>query len=147
MFLSRVARVSAEQPRERSSAERRKPSIDLFSDAPWDESGGGSLRFEVTNAKTAWWKAALDLLAGGMASSGSEYVGKYPEVVAINARGNRLVLKVCDTFEQARNSEVIIREDFETLTIDEWRQRYDVPSSFILDQLPPGGAKGEKRRA
>ncbi len=72
--------------------------------------------------------AILDGLSGGPAG---DYRGKLPEVVVINSNGERRVLEVLDTQEEANNRAAVIEEDFATLDIDAWCVRYEVPGSFF----------------
>jgi len=84
--------------------------------------------FEVTRPTTSWFIALLDGLSGGLSA---DYRGKLPEVVVINPTGERRVLEVLDTKEEADAREATIRDDFATLDLADWCDRYEVPKSFF----------------
>jgi len=83
---------------------------------------------QVTRPTTSWFTAILDGISGG---SVGDYRGKLPEVVVINSNGERRVLDVLDTEEEANNRAATIRDDFATLDLTDWCDRYEVPESFF----------------
>jgi hypothetical protein len=100
-------------------------------DSAADSLEPGSLQFEVTHARTSTWLwTILDGLSGTVGPNNST-VSRYPEVAVYNWLGVRRVLEVTDTDEQAEERADVVQDDFETLSLDEWCDRYDVPSSFV----------------
>ena len=86
------------------------------------------ISFEVTRPTTSWFIALLDGLSGGPSA---DYRGKLPEVVVINSNGDRRVLEVLDTKEEADDRAATIKNDFATLDRADWCLRYEVPESFF----------------
>jgi hypothetical protein len=78
--------------------------------------------------------SALTSPGAGPGGGGSgKSVRRYPEVAVYNAAGQRRVLDVTDTAEEARDRASTIENDFETMEIQEWCERYSVPLSFITE--------------
>jgi hypothetical protein len=87
--------------------------------------------FEVTKPTTSWLTAFLDILSAGTGGGSGDYRGEPPTVAVLNARGERLVLEVLDTMEQANERLETIRAEFESLELGEWCGRYEVPETFF----------------
>ncbi len=54
-----------------------------------------------------------------------------PSVVVQNANGEKTVLEVTKTVKEARDRVTAIEEDFNTLSTEQWCERYHVPLSFV----------------
>jgi hypothetical protein len=92
----------------------------------------GSLRFGVEKPKIKWGTYLRDVMRGGSASSQFEsYSGKGPSVVVRNVHGEKRVLVVTTTVEEARERVSAIKNDYKRLSSADWCERYNVPTSFI----------------
>jgi len=69
--------------------------------------------------------------AQGVASRDVGY--KYPEVAAYNTIGKRQVIEVLDTDDEAQERASVIEDDYGTLTVEEWCDRYGLPLSFVTE--------------
>jgi len=93
-----------------------------------------SLRFEWTPTKTSSGHGLLLQLLDDAQGAASGDVGyKYAEVVAYNTMGKRHVIKVLDTDDEARDRASAIEDDFGTMTVEEWCERYGLPRSFVTE--------------
>ena len=93
-----------------------------------------SLRFEWTPTKTSSGHGLLLRILDGAQGAASRDVGyKYPEVVAYNTMGERRVIEVLDTDDEAEQRASAIEDDFRSLTIEEWCDRYGIPLSFVTE--------------
>ncbi len=97
--------------------------------------GAPELRFEVTAGtkrkfalSTFFQNMFRPRFGGGFAPYTT---GTGPSVVADNQRGERLVVAVTSTMEEARERAAIIEGDYRKLSPQEWCTRYDVPASFV----------------
>ena len=98
------------------------------------DAGPNSLRFVVTPAKrSSVHGLLLRLLDGGAGVAESDPGYRYPEVAAYNSIGERRVLEVLDTDDEAQDRASVIEDDFKTLTIEEWCDRYGIPFSFVIE--------------
>ncbi len=93
------------------------------------------LRFEVTKAtkgkfslSTYFQDMFRPKFGGGFKSYSS---GTGPSVVAENLRGEKLVVDVTKTMEEAQDREAIIEGDFRRLSTEDWCSKYNVPASFV----------------
>ncbi len=93
----------------------------------------GTLRFGVEKSKIAWGAFFRDLgrSSPATASQFENYSGKGPTVVVHNATGEKRVLEVTRTLQEARARSRAIEHDFKTLSTAQWCERYDVPVSFV----------------
>jgi hypothetical protein len=101
---------------------------------PVSPEGPYSLRFEWTPAKTSSGHGLLLRMLDGAQGAASRDVGyKYPEVAAYNSMGKRHVIEVLDTDDEAEERASAIEDDFGTMTVEEWSDRYAVPLSFVTE--------------
>ena len=88
------------------------------------------LTVDVTKMRRSWTK----FLLGAVSCSGSgadwESISHYPEVAPYNCAGNRLVVKVADSDEQAREFAFVMDKDRTLLSRSE-SSRYEVPFLFV----------------
>jgi hypothetical protein len=54
-------------------------------------------------------------------------------VAALNSTGQRRVLEVLDTEDEAQARASAIEDDFRTLPVEEWCDRYGIPLSFVTE--------------
>ena len=93
-----------------------------------------SLRFEWTPTKTSSGHGLLLRILDGAQGAASRDVGyKYPEVAAYNTMGRRQVIEVLDTDDEARDRALAIEDDFGTMTVEEWCDRYGIPRTFVTE--------------
>jgi hypothetical protein len=93
-----------------------------------------SLRFEWTPTKTSSGHGLLLRILDGAQGAASRDIGyKYPEVAAYNTIGKRQVIEVLDTDDEARDRASEIEDDFDTMTVEEWCDRYGIPLSFVTE--------------
>ncbi len=101
---------------------------------PVSPEGPYSLRFEWAPAKTSSGHGLLLRMLDGAQGAASRDVGyKYPEVAAYNSMGKRHVIEVLDTDDEAEERASAIEDDFGTMTVEEWSDRYAVPLSFVTE--------------
>jgi hypothetical protein len=93
----------------------------------------GTLRIEVEKAKISWGIFLQNMMRsrGSASSQFGNYSGRGPSVVARNAHGDTRVIEVAKTLKQARDRASAIEEEFHTLDVAQWCERYDVPVSFV----------------
>jgi hypothetical protein len=75
-------------------------------------------------------EVVLDAGGSGGNPSASGY-GKPPAVIAYNHVGKKRVVEEVDTDQRAEERMSVIENDFRTLPIAEWCERYCVDSSFV----------------
>ena len=93
-----------------------------------------SLRFVATPAKKSSAHGLLLRILDGGAGVASPDIGyRYPEVAAYNTTGKCRVIEVVDTDDEAQERASAIEDDFRTLTIEEWCDRYGIPLSFVTE--------------
>ena len=85
----------------------------------------------MTRPTSSWFIVILDALSGGPSGDSR---GKLPQVVVINSNGERRVLEVLDTEEEADDRAATIRDDFATLDLEDWCDSYQVPGSFFAGE-------------
>ncbi len=111
--------------------------ISIAGTAPTDKDvdmEAGALRFGVGRAKFNWGALFRDMTRGASSAAGAtfeDYSGKGRSVVVQNAHGEKRVLVVSKTAKEARERATAIEQEFHTLSIAEWCERYNVPSSFV----------------
>lgn len=94
----------------------------------------GSLRFEVTATRTSSPHGLLlRILDGAQGAAASDVGFRYPEVAAYNSTGKRRVIEVLDTDHEAKERASAIEDDFRTLPVEEWCDRYGIPLSFVTE--------------
>ncbi len=86
-----------------------------------------SLRFEL-HKPTAGWGSAIAEAAMGDIPQG---VGKLPEIACYNSKGDRRVVEVFDSYEEARERAPVIEEEFRSMDTPEWCERYGIPLAFV----------------
>lgn len=99
-----------------------------------DDVGPYSLQFEVTSARTSSPHGLLLRILDGAQGVAAPDIGyRYPEVAAYNTIGKRRVIEVLDTDDEAQQRAFDIEDDFRTLTVEEWCDRYGIPLSFVTE--------------
>ena len=103
--------------------------------------GAAQLRFEVTEAtkgkfslRTYFQDMFRPEFGGGFKPYSS---GRGPSVVAENLRGEKLVVEVTKTVEEAEDRAAVMEGDLSRLSADDWCSKYNVPASFVLRVTPP----------
>jgi hypothetical protein len=93
------------------------------------------LRFEVTQATkekfsfgTYFQNMFRPVFGGGFRPYSS---ARGPSVVAENMRGEKLVVDVTKTMEEAQGRAAVIEADFRRLSTEDWCSKYHVPVSFV----------------
>lgn len=97
-----------------------------------------TLQFGVEKPKVNW-RAFVHNMGLGRTMSESTMTSRYEStstspgssVVVRNANGEKRVLEVTKTVEEARDRVAAIEKDFKTLDSAQWCERYDVPLSFV----------------
>ena len=88
------------------------------------------LRIEALKPTASWNQAFFGFILGG---GNEDYIGRMPEVVCVNRRGQRKTIEVLDTYEEAEGLRTSIEVDYHSLSIDAWCDRYHVPLKFVTD--------------
>src|SRR5664279_4537914 len=97
-----------------------------------DDVGPNSLRFVLTPAKkSSVHGLLLRILDGGAGVAAPDSGYRYPEVAAYNSKGQRRVIEVLETDDEAQQRAFAIEDDFRTLTVEEWCDQYGIPVSFV----------------
>jgi hypothetical protein len=91
----------------------------------------GVLRFEVTKPKINWRTYFGDLMRPKFGGGFEDYSRGSPAVIAENARGDRRVIAVLETQQDAKSKAAVIESDLETLGVAAWCERYGVPPDFV----------------
>jgi hypothetical protein len=93
----------------------------------------GSLRFGVEKARINWGTFLQNMMRSRGSASGQfeNYSSRGPSVVVWNARGDKRVLEVVKTMNEARDRANSLEREFGTLPVAQWCERYDVPESFL----------------
>jgi hypothetical protein len=92
------------------------------------------LRFAVIPAKkSSIGGLLLRILDGAAGATGPDAGYRYPEVAAFNSKGTRRVIEVTDTDDEAHERISAVEDDFRTLTIEAWCDRYGIPLSFVTE--------------
>lgn len=126
--------VGHSDPLAAHAASHRQPSEALAWLPPANDHGSVAteeLRIEVTRRKDSWFRFLIDFVSGLSANSGEEYVSRYPEVAIYNSSGERRVVKITDTEEEAQEFAAALAQDRRQMTILDWCERYGVPPSFV----------------
>ena len=58
-------------------------------------------------------------------------VGTLPEIACYNSKGDRRVVEVFDSYEEARERAPVIEEEFRSMGTPEWCERYGIPLAFV----------------
>jgi hypothetical protein len=92
-----------------------------------------SLVFSVEKSKIRWGTYLQDMLrARGSASSEFQsYSGRGPSVVVRNGRGEKRVVAVTTSTQEARERAGAMEADYQRMGPAAWCERYDVPLSFV----------------
>jgi hypothetical protein len=91
----------------------------------------GTLRFGVEKGKIRWGTYFRDLMRPRFGGGFESYSGGGSSVVAQNSHGEKHVIAVFKTLQQAKDNAVIVESDFRTLGATAWCERYNVPLSFV----------------
>lgn len=91
----------------------------------------GGLRFKAMKSKVSWGTYFQDLMRPRFGGGFKSYSGGGPSVVAENRTGEKRVVEVTKTMKEAQERAAAVEQDFETLSVSEWCERYDVPGSFV----------------
>ena len=90
----------------------------------------GTLRFTVI--EDSWGVSPLSQLQERAFDGGiKSFPGGSQSVVAENLNGDRHVLAVAQTMDEAQERAATIERDFRALSPTKWCERYDVPVSFV----------------
>ena len=89
-----------------------------------------SVRFEVKRTKVSYVRMILDLVSGS-GPDAAWYLSKYPEVAIFNGRGDRRVLEVWNSDEEAEHFCSQAQLDYREMPIEDWCEKYGVPPEFI----------------
>jgi hypothetical protein len=90
-----------------------------------------TLRFEIEKAKISWGTYLRDLMRPRFGGGFESYSAHGPSVVAENARGERQVVAVAKTLQEAKDKAAVIESDFETQGAAAWCERHHIPLSFV----------------
>jgi hypothetical protein len=93
----------------------------------------GSLRFGVEKSKINWGTYFQNAVRtrGSANSQFEDYSGRGPSVVVRNTSGEKRILEAAKNMKEARARVAAIENDYKTLSVAQWCERYDVPASFI----------------
>lgn len=91
----------------------------------------GQLEFQVARPKIKWGTYFQDLFRPKFGGGFESYSDKEPSVVARNANGEKRVIAVFRSLQEAREGATVIENDFKKLGTAVWCERYDVPLNFV----------------
>jgi CRISPR/Cas system CMR-associated protein Cmr5 small subunit len=91
----------------------------------------GQLEFQVVKPRIKWGTYFQDLFRPKFGGGFESYSGKEPSVVAQNASGENRVIAVFRSLQEAVEAATVIENDFKTLGVAAWCERYDVPLNFV----------------
>jgi hypothetical protein len=80
----------------------------------------GQLEFQVAKPRIKWGTYFQDLFRPKFGGGFESYSGKEPSVVA-----------VFRSLQEAEEGATVIENDFKTLGVAAWCERYDVPLNFV----------------
>jgi hypothetical protein len=91
------------------------------------------LEFGIEKAKIKWGTYLQNAIRsrGSASSQFQSYSGRGPSVVVHNVHGEKRVIEVTKTVNDARDRAAAIEKDYKTLGAAQWCERYDVPVSFV----------------
>jgi hypothetical protein len=97
----------------------------------------GPLQFGVEKSKMKWGTYFQDAMRTRGTASGQfeDYSGRGPSVVVQNAYGEKRILEVTKNVKEARARAAAIENDYKTLGPAQWCERYDMPASFLTEEL------------
>ena len=91
------------------------------------------IQIRATKAKSSWIKfmvvGVLNEATGGVGSA-EEGISRWPSVVVVNRLGQEKRLEKFESNEEADARAQRINADLETLGLEAWCRRYDVPLEF-----------------
>jgi hypothetical protein len=92
------------------------------------------LEFGVEKSKIHWATYFQNAIRsrGSASSQFEDYSGRGPSVVVQNTSGDKRVLAAAKNMKDARARAVTIENDYKTLSVAQWCERYDVPASFVM---------------
>jgi hypothetical protein len=92
------------------------------------------LAFGVEKSKIHWGTYFQNALRsrGSASSQFEDYSGRGPSVVVQNTSGDKRVLAGAENMKDARARAATIENDYKTLSVAQWCERYDVPASFVM---------------
>jgi hypothetical protein len=90
------------------------------------------LKFAVEKPKIKWGSYLQDMMRtrGSASSQFQDYSGSGPSVVVQNESGEKRVLQVTKNVKEARDRAAAIENDYKSLGLAQWCERYDVPVAF-----------------
>ncbi len=91
----------------------------------------GELRFDVVKSKIRWGTYFVDLMRPKFGGGFESYSGRGPTVVASNSTGEKRVVAVTRSMDEAKERAEAVDQDFKTLDLATWCERYGVPESFV----------------
>ena len=91
----------------------------------------GQLRFQATKPKINWGTYFQNLFRPKFGGGFEDYADRGPSVVAENSHGEKRVVAVFKTSEEAKQGAASIEGDFERLGAAAWCERYEVPPEFV----------------
>ena len=92
------------------------------------------LEFGVEKSKINWGTYFENAMRtrGSASSQFEDYSGRGPSVVVQNTSGEKRVLEAARNMKDARARAATIENDYKTLSVAQWCERYDVPTSFVM---------------
>ncbi len=93
----------------------------------------GPLHFGVEKSKINWGTYFQNAIRtrGSASSQFEDYSGRGPSVVVQNTSGEKRVLEAAKNMKEGRVSAAAIENDYKTLSVVQWCERYGVPASFV----------------
>jgi hypothetical protein len=91
----------------------------------------GQLEFSAVKSKIKWSTYFQNMFRPKFGGGFADYSAGGPTVVADNSHGQRRVIATAKTMEEASQRAGEIEEEFKTLDLASWCERYSVPQSFI----------------
>ncbi len=91
------------------------------------------LKVVVEKPKIKWGTYFQDMMRtrGSASSQFQDYSRSGPSVVVQNASGEKRVLQATKNVKEARDRAAAIENDYKSLGLAQWCERYDVPVSFV----------------
>ena len=92
------------------------------------------LEFGIEKSKINWGIYFQNAIRTRWSASSQfeDYSGRGPSVVVQNTSGEKRVLEAAKNMKEARARTATIENEYKSLSVAQWCERYDVPASFVM---------------